>query len=57
MFHFNTITFQINLLFYISLGNAVFPDYEIPIKLKKITDNRIKHFITSKKKDKKSCNF
>jgi hypothetical protein len=32
----------------ISLRNVLFPDYEIPIKLKKITDDRIKNFITSK---------
>jgi hypothetical protein len=43
----NIIAFQCN----ISLRNVIFPDYEIPIKLKKITDNRIKSLITSKQKD------
>jgi hypothetical protein len=43
----NKITFQCD----ISLRNVLFSDYEISIKLKKITDNRIKVFITSKQKD------
>jgi hypothetical protein len=30
---------------------VVFPDYEIPMNLKTITDNRIKKFISSKQKD------
>jgi hypothetical protein len=34
--------------------HMLFPDYEISIKLKKITDYRIKKFITSKRKDQTS---
>jgi hypothetical protein len=46
----NKITFQCD----ISLRNVLFPEHEIPIDLKKITDNRIKKFITSKQKDQTS---
>jgi hypothetical protein len=47
---FNKITFQCN----ISVRNELFPDYEIPIKLQKITDNRIKKLIISKQKHQTS---
>jgi hypothetical protein len=43
----NKITFQSG----ISITNVLFPVHKIPIKLKKITDNRIKNVITSNQKD------
>jgi hypothetical protein len=38
----------------ISRRSVLFSDYEIPIKLKKIRENRINFFITSKQKNQTS---